>query len=726
MFADAADARPQGSQWLFDFYRRCTFNPNTRSVGRCAMTVQPPARLKWLVRRKSFSLALVTVLDVAGILITIEFGKFLGFNFHTGILYPIVAAILAVGLALGFLIESGGLRVDWRLIDNTRNELIALVIISIIPRLIFALIANPLPDEYAILLVLQSRPLENLWRFLIDYGSYVGYLKVHPPLGFLIMSVFYTLVPTPFGARIPSILMSTGMAVTVYFVIRENFNEKAFLPALLFALFPQTVLFLSLAVTDVYLQFFGLLAIWLFLRANKTGSAKTSAFAGIFLGLAFWSKEMLWLFWALLILLTAILLPARLAKVKKLTSIAVTYVVAAIVIAVWYFINPAVFMEVGQKSTASLWSSLLNLLNHNLISQSLPASSADCNSVLWLCRIFPAISPAGRGYISYPELLAQIPLWVTPIAVPLAGFAILHSFTHRDRHGMFTLLWLAIPLIAMIPGRSSIRYLILFTLPFALYAAYGTRALDRGWKLRTLILATLVISLSITAVIAEQQYYGPGEAAIELRQLGLDKGRILTNWLAIEYYLPNAQIFSVNAHNASQTRTLLGTEKIDAVVIFNNARSSSTPDPVSNAVRTVIESSYTSRIEAGPSNFAWYEILFNAAQDKGLPPAFHLRIKQFSASWFNRLNFKLFSNSALLPSESSNASLDNMFKTPAWARQLALGNFLVYHKRNLTFLRSDRRIAPITLFLSGVNFREPNRKVATFEMQRCSIRVFSL
>jgi hypothetical protein len=232
--------------------------------------------------------------------------------------------------------------------------------------------------------------------------------------------------------------------------------------------------------------------------------------------------------------------------------------------------------------------------------------------------------------VSYPELLVQIPLWVTPIAILLTSFAILHGITRHDRPAVFACLWLLVPLAAMIPAARDIRYLIMFTLPVALFTAKGIHVLDRGWKLKTLTLATLIIFLSITAVVAEQQYYGPGDAATQLLQLGFGNGRILTNWSALGYYLQNAEIFTANVchnsvcfklgasqFNASQTKIFLATAKIDAVVTFYSTRAYPVTFP--DAVRLIIESTYTTRVKSSPSNFAWYEISYNVTQaNKGL------------------------------------------------------------------------------------------------------------
>lgn len=619
--------------------------------------------------KETLTLAVMVALGLGATLVAVEFAKFLGFNFEILPIYPITVAVVLGALGLGYTRNQRLVRTLSSFFATESMSLVTVLSSSFVTRALFAAVATPFPDEYAILRILQSRPISNVGDFLVNYRAWVGDLVPHPPLGFLVMSGFYEILPTPFGARIPSIILSVSLVAIVYYIIKEIGQPKYALPAAaIFGFVPHTVLFLTVALTDIYLHFFGVLAVLMYLRGLVRRSWRYTILAGVALGASFWSKQALGGFWAVVMLGSTFLLPLVGPRLEKLARFTVSVAISATVFYPWALINPYAF-EISVagpiRYVTHVW---VNPLLYRVFSPNIPAQqTSQVTTVVTLTtvatlttrvnefvvtfatttkfvatevttrgpgsesqlsrlgEIFPILEEAGRGHISYPELIIQTPLWLTPLVILFAALAALALTRRRKRTEVFMLAWMLFPLAAMVPGIRDIRYLILFTAPVAYFAARGIKLLDkdRSIKFTSMLWGFILVFLLIVGVVAQQESFGVKEAGMTLRELGLENGRILTNWQALAYYVPQAKLYYALWGDATEIDRLLGSESFDAAVIFHQARAS--PRPVSEGVRKVIASHFRDHLQQKPSDFSWFEIFYNRI-DQTQSPALQIAV----------------------------------------------------------------------------------------------------
>jgi hypothetical protein len=234
----------------------------------------------------------------------------------------------------------------------------------------------------------------------------------------------------------------------------------------------------------------------------------------------------------------------------------------------------------------------------------------------FLTTIFPRLCRGGLSYVSYPELLVQIPFWITPLILLFSLFGILQR-SGKDRVDAIMISWALVPLLAMVPWFRDIRYILPFTLGVAYLAARGLRLGRRDLQRRLLGLAlTFAIAFNgVTFVVGQQQYYGPPQAVQRLEQLGLEGGPILTNWVALKFELPTVEVHETNEVNSTDgLRNLILNAGIKAVVLFYNARGS--PQLPSSEVQSAVKELFSLSYKEGPSEFAWFTIFYEAPTDQ--------------------------------------------------------------------------------------------------------------
>lgn len=127
-----------------------------------------------------------------------------------------------------------------------------------------------------------------LWSKHID----LSYYSKPPMIAYLNFLSTSLLGDTEIGVRINAIILGFFMALGVFFFTRELFKDEklAFFSSVFIYLLPTYQLASILFLTDSPLGFFYLLLVFFFYRASKTNSPKDWIMAGIFGGLAFYSK----------------------------------------------------------------------------------------------------------------------------------------------------------------------------------------------------------------------------------------------------------------------------------------------------------------------------------------------------------------------------------------------------------------------------------------------------
>lgn len=101
--------------------------------------------------------------------------------------------------------------------------------------------------------------------------SYMNY--EHPPLVKYILALTMLVDDKPLTWRLPSLLLGSAILVLAYLAARRVFGEAGGLAAAIFVLSEQTVRAMSMvAMLDIYVSFFTLLALYLALRGGLLGS----------------------------------------------------------------------------------------------------------------------------------------------------------------------------------------------------------------------------------------------------------------------------------------------------------------------------------------------------------------------------------------------------------------------------------------------------------------------
>jgi len=546
--------------------------------------------------------------------VLLEFGTYLGFSFGREFIYPLVFMVLSAFVGFGFWF-AGNSAAAGVVSDFISRRALGIVLgASAAVRLAFTYSSSIFPDEYGVIQVLNSRPLENLSNFLLNYQQIAGnYLFIHPPLSLILMDVGYLFVPSVYGPRFVSALFSTLTVLIVYYLIRDlGHPDVAILGAAVYGLVPHTALYLTLALTDGVWIFFGVTSFWLIIRALKRGSYRLSVASGVFLSLALWTKAWLPFFWLLLALVMILLVYTKKSVLRHLIILGGMSGTSLVLFSVWGIINPTAY----QHSITAMFAQLLRLFapaEYNIWTTEPTAGEAGPFSLISvLAGFFPKMSAGTLRIISYTELIAQLPLWIPLVVVvlSLAGLAI--TVRRNARFGTACVVWITIPFLLMLPYFRDMRYLIVTAPLYALLASLASHA-PSSRKLRlsmqSILLASIVISIIIMVPVSHQMCGGVQEAASELRVIGLTDGNVLTNvpaaWLT--YYLPHLHVGNLGNDPASLL-SLLKQEKVNAVIVLHNERGA-WPD-VNGSMMEAFKGQFRSYTSGGPSAFSWYELYY--------------------------------------------------------------------------------------------------------------------
>ncbi len=522
---------------------------------------------------------------------------------------PAVAILGTLAMAKFRLVptrRSGVLGETWFLLT-------ALVVVSGVLRLLVAHYASYYPDEYGTWEIATKNPWSNIFDFLHNYdklpvGCPIGCQNSHPPLGFLLMAVGYQILPSLEGPRLVSVALALISIPIVYLLLSLIFDkENALLGSAVYALLPQTIVFLSLALTDTYVFFFGVTALAAFIsavkREDRRGRSLALLASGLFLGLAFWSKLGIPLLWALTILLSAIFLKSS-SRRERFLLLAGCYVIGSAVLAGYYLAAPVSFFL---------------LIFHTLIIPQVAFGKFISYPNVGSITVFPTTE--GKLPISYLDLLTQLPAWFTPLAL-LAGLLGIFSVARRkDLQVTWVLLWGLAPLLVLIPYYRDIRYLLVSSIPLAIFAMIGYRQFPRIRReyFMSIILVFLVVGSISFIPIVQQEYAGVGDASAVLIKLGLSDQVILTNALEIRLYLPRATLLYLSSDNSTPAsmNPLFNGGNVSAVVLLHQRRGAwPLPTP---AVIELIRGYFTHRISGGPSGYSWYEILYSPVKSQNNP-----------------------------------------------------------------------------------------------------------
>ncbi len=537
------------------------------------------------------STLLFAVLAMAGSTAFLVIAGFSGFRIPIILFALPIAAHFGALAPLTFLVKHVATRKLLQL-HQLLLGIVAIVAGSGVLRLIVAFYASYYPDEYGSWAILKTQPWLHMPDFLRSYHQLAGPQIVHPPLAFLLMSLGYAILPSLEGARVVSVILALASIPVVYWLASLLMDYRtALLTSAIFAFLPHTIVFLSLALTDTYVFFFGLLAVAAFVSSIRRGAKYHLLASGLFLGLAFWSKATVPLLWSFAILLLALFL-RWMTRTKTVAWATACNLVGIIVYAAWGFISPSAFRVSTDLSIRILTFERINL-------GSFPAS------------VFPSLPDATQSTISFVDLLLQLPAWFTPLVIIFSLLGVYRVLIKRERQATWIVLLAIVPLLAMIPYYRDIRYLLISSVPIGMLAitGFGCPRFRRD-QLSSVVLIFLVVgSISIIPIV-QQQYAGIREASEVLTDLGLSNRVILTNAMSIQNFLVNARVVYLHPYRIDSVQRLLNSENVGAVVIMHQRRGVwVTPAP---DLMTLLQSHFRNRIAGGPSDFSWYEIFYSS------------------------------------------------------------------------------------------------------------------
>jgi hypothetical protein len=479
----------------------------------------------------------------------------------------------------------------------------AVLLLSAILRLAVAFSASYYPDEYSIWSILKTNPWMNIAQFLQNYAQIAGPQRVHPPAGVLLMSLGYSMTHTLEGARLVSVIIGLlSLPATYWLLLSLSDRWTALYSTLMLSLLPQTVIFLSLALTDAYVFLFGLLSLAAFVSALKNRRRSYLVASGVFLGLAFWTKAVLPLLWAFAVLLSALFSgfePRR----EGLTHALSCFVIGGAMYGLWYLVSPISY------------SASISPLVRVLLLQRLNIGSV---------AFFPAIANAQRSTIGVFDLFSQLPAWFTPLTLVFGTVGVYISLKAKDRRRLWIALWALVPLLGSMVYYRDIRYLLVISVPILILAMSGTRLVPR----RNMVLATLIIFLGVGSIsflpVVQQQYAGVREASVVLNSLQLSDQVILTNAAPLRLFLPQAKVIYLASYNSTKSvLDRLNSELVCAAIIVHQARGAWGGIPSPEVMR-LLRGYFPYRTAGGPSDFSWYEIFYSHCSQNSTPTRAHV------------------------------------------------------------------------------------------------------
>jgi len=484
-----------------------------------------------------------------------------------------------------------------------RKPLVIIVLlVSATLRLIVVFYASYYPDEYNTWAIFRTNPWGNLLDFLRNYPQIAGAQVVHPPLGFLLMSLGFEALHSLEAARLVSVVAGLLSIPVVYWLISMLIDRPTALYAtLIFSLMPQTVIFLSLALTDAYVLLFGLLSLTTFLSSIKNRRRDHLLASGILLGLTFWSKAAIPFLWAFIIFLSAYF-SGWTKRRESMMRASFCFLVGVSIYGLWYLISPISFL-----ASANLLPRILQFGRYNIGSVESPITG------------LPSIANAGLSTISLFDLLLQLPAWLTPLIIIFASLGVYISLRSLDRQTLWIVLWAIIPMLALVFYYRDIRYLLISSVPIAAMVLIGLKHASKRKTILAIVLVFLAVGSISFIPIVQQEYAGIHEASEVINSLGLSNQTILSNALPIRLFLPHAQLIYLSPYNDTvSVHDLLNTKHVAAAVMIHQRRGAWGGEP-SHDVMGLIHGYFNQKIEGGLSDFSWYEVLYSS--QAGNPPS---------------------------------------------------------------------------------------------------------
>jgi len=480
--------------------------------------------------------------------------------------------------------------------------------------------------------VLRTHPLNNLISFLVHYEVVSGPFVGHPPLSLLLMSVGYEVLPSIIGPRIVSVLLATASVGVMYYLVRDlsQSRELALFCTAIYGFVPHTALFLSLALTNTAALFFGITSIWLFVRSLRKPSLQLALLAGISFGLALWSRMWEPFFWTFIALIVVLFTSSRRRFPVNLGLFGLMTIIGLAIYGIWALINPSSF---SQSSPLTLVRYLLRLPNPSSWqtgTENVGVTSATTMAITsitgsrtttittttqavvrgWLGLLSP-YSITGASSVSFSDVIAQLPLWITPMVILLCVGGIVLAFRRRSRLGVVETLWAIVPLLLMLPYFRDVRYLLVAAPAYSFLAAMSVgfiRSRKSRLRLQAVILGSVFIFLMLVLPVSQQLYGGVSDASYQLQRLGLTDAVIMTNG-PLDFYLPHIRIVFLDpAYTPVNIGDALQLNHVRVVVVFYNSRGAW--PYISPAVVQVIRENFNGYIWGG-SAFSWYEIYYH-------------------------------------------------------------------------------------------------------------------
>jgi len=338
------------------------------------------------------------------------------------------------------------------------------------------------PFAYAVLAGLSSP--------LLGYLMLSGGLKAPRPIfPFGLTDPLSTLTHIILISRILSMLMGVGIVLLVYLTVRELFDRKsALFSALIVTLFHPLIYYAHNANTDVPYLFWGLLAIYFFLRLLKQGCLRYYVLFALFGTLAICTKDQAY---GLFLLSPLVLLWARFTEASTV-------------------MKPASWKR-------ALWDKRLALAALVAVATFAVAHNFLFNFAGFLAHVRLITGPGSEPYAAYaPTLVGRLQLlWATisQLAVgltpPLFGVCLVGSICCAVKFPRYSLSLLFLAVSYYLTFINVVRYVpVRFVLPIGIIIAFfGGKLLAEVWQhgsWKKLQRGAVCLALAFAAVSAIQ------------------------------------------------------------------------------------------------------------------------------------------------------------------------------------------------------------------------------
>jgi 4-amino-4-deoxy-L-arabinose transferase-like glycosyltransferase len=166
----------------------------------------------------------------------------------------------------------------------------------------------------------------------------IDYYSKRPPLYALLIIAITAIVDTPFAVLFVQNLLSIFCAWLVYTLLTKHFRVKraGLWAGLLFALFPNQLMYANMVMSEIWLEAFVLLAFYSFIKHFETGKLKWVYINQAVLALALLTKPVMVYFWVINIILFLII-----GIQTRRYWLPLTVLVLPLVVALWSAKNKA-------------------------------------------------------------------------------------------------------------------------------------------------------------------------------------------------------------------------------------------------------------------------------------------------------------------------------------------------------------------------------------------------